>query len=91
LTREKKSTSKPGQDFIYRLRFRNDLPQIPFDPKLLQYPHPPDRHYKYFNFSLLKDHRYELIHPAGEFGVGCNPFAMGFLEQTLKNPNGISH
>jgi RNA polymerase II-associated factor 1 len=60
------------------------LPLIPFDPKLLQYPHAVDRHYKYFDYSLLKDHQYELIHPDGDWGIGCNPFEMGYLEQQLK-------
>jgi Paf1 len=61
---------------------------VPFDPKLLKYPHPDDRLYKCFESSLMKKHRYDLVHPDGDQGLSCNPFEMGFLERATKNPNG---
>ena len=60
---------------------------MPFDPKLLPYPHQPDRLYKYFENSLLKNKPIELIHPEGENGFPCSPLRLGFAEKMLTNPH----
>lgn len=88
--RKDQSVKKAGQEFLFQTRYKNDLPSVPFDPKLLRYPHAKDRLYKNFDSSILKQQRYDLIHPEGDQGLSCNPFALGFLEQALKYPNGSS-
>jgi hypothetical protein len=82
---------KIGDDFAFRLRLKNDLPPVPFDPLLLQYPHPVDRTYKYQKFTLLEKEKHRLIHPEGEQGLPCNMFDMGFLEREMKHPNGTRY
>lgn len=78
------STKKIGQEFLYKLRYKNDLPDVPFDPKLLKYPHAQDRHYKYFESSLERCQMAEMIHPDGDQGLGSNPFKLGFLEREFR-------
>ena len=82
-------TRKPGQEFAFQYRYKNELPPVPFDPKLLAYPHGDDRLYKYFESTILKSHKEEYIHPDGDQGLSCNPFELGFLERAMTNPNGL--
>ena len=81
---------KPGQEFAFHFRFKNDLPSVPFDPKLLAYPHGADRLYKYFESTILKSEKEDYIHPDGDQGLGCNPFELGFLERAMRNPTGTN-
>jgi hypothetical protein len=76
-------TRKVGSDFAFQLRFRNDLPAIPFDPQLLNYPHPYDRLYKDRKYTLLQTAT-SLIHPDGSQGLPCSPFELGFLRREIK-------
>ena len=46
--------------FAGSLKFRNNLPDIPFKPKLMQYPHEPQQFTKYKASKLEAEHIYEL-------------------------------
>ena len=45
----------PDGEFSVHLKRENPLPLIPVDPKLLDFPFPEDRHYKYEQCSLLRN------------------------------------
>ena len=68
------------------MRFSNNLPFIPFDPKLLPYPHTFEKQHRHFNNTLLQSKTIELIHPAGDNGFPCCPLQLGLAEKMLTNP-----
>ncbi|KAJ3299682.1 RNA polymerase-associated factor, partial [Kappamyces sp. JEL0829] len=78
---------KPGQEFAFNVRYKNDLPAVPFDPKLLAYPHPKDRLYAYKDCTILKEHTYGLIHPDGEQGLPCTSAALAALARAVTHPD----
>jgi RNA polymerase II-associated factor 1 len=65
------------------------LPLVPFDPKLLAYPHPQDRLYAYSECSLLKEYKHELIHPEGEQGLPCTAATLVALARAVTHPDGL--
>ncbi|KAJ3276802.1 RNA polymerase-associated factor [Terramyces sp. JEL0728] len=87
MTSKKETQKKTGQDFAFKLRYHCELPQVPFDPVLLKYPHAADRYYKYKETSLHSNYKYELVHPDGDQGLPCNPFQLGFCEKEFQTPN----
>jgi hypothetical protein len=52
---------QPQSKFICPLKFRNSLPDIPFDPKLLEYPFDPDRFVRYQPTSLEKNFKFKIF------------------------------
>jgi RNA polymerase II-associated factor 1 len=50
----------PDAEFSVHLKRENPLPLVPVDPKLLDYPFPPDRHYKYESCSLYRTAQQKL-------------------------------
>ncbi|CAK4624654.1 hypothetical protein LEN26_013797 [Aphanomyces euteiches] len=47
-------------EFIGTLEFRNQLPDLPFDAKFIQYPHDPDRFVKYRPTLVERDYVHEF-------------------------------
>ena len=43
------------------MKFRNNLPDVPFDPKLLAYPFDPERHIRYKTTSLERNYQHALL------------------------------
>ncbi|TPX72376.1 hypothetical protein SpCBS45565_g00475 [Spizellomyces sp. 'palustris'] len=80
-------TKKYGNDWAFRYVYCNDLPDLPFQPKLLEYPFPPDRLYRYEPNSLSDKFFFEVCGPDNENGVPCAPLGMGFLEDSFRNPD----
>ncbi|KAJ3184900.1 hypothetical protein HDU85_001590 [Gaertneriomyces sp. JEL0708] len=81
-------TKKYGNDWAFRYQYKNDLPNLPFEPKLLKYPFSPDRHYRYKPDSISEKFEFEVCGPDIENGVPCAPLAMGFLEATFRGETG---
>lgn len=48
-------------EFLCKLKFRNSLPDTPFDPKLLQYPFDPERFVKYTPTTLEQNYQHALL------------------------------
>lgn len=61
-------------DLIFKVRFNNTLPDIPFEPKYLDYPIDAQRFVQYTVTSLEKDHKHELY---GEFDGGLSVELIG--------------
>eukprot|EP01090_Pellita_catalonica_P014281 TRINITY_DN359_c0_g1_i2.p1 TRINITY_DN359_c0_g1~~TRINITY_DN359_c0_g1_i2.p1 ORF type:complete len:390 (+),score=84.20 TRINITY_DN359_c0_g1_i2:74-1243(+) len=58
-------------EFICRMKFRNTLPDIPFDPKLLDYPFDPMRFVKYTTTSLENSYQH-VLHTEPDLGINVN-------------------
>eukprot|EP00697_Spironema_sp_BW2_P014713 gnl/Spiro4/5240_TR2646_c0_g1_i1.p1 gnl/Spiro4/5240_TR2646_c0_g1~~gnl/Spiro4/5240_TR2646_c0_g1_i1.p1 ORF type:complete len:380 (-),score=114.08 gnl/Spiro4/5240_TR2646_c0_g1_i1:14-1153(-) len=58
-TAEQNGTS--SKDFLCKMKFRNNLPDIPFDPKLLQYPFDPNRFVRYTPTTLEQNYQHALL------------------------------
>ncbi|EDV19224.1 uncharacterized protein TRIADDRAFT_33941, partial [Trichoplax adhaerens] len=48
-------------DLLCRIKYRNTLPDIPFDPKFLRYPFENNRFTDYNTTSLEREHKHELL------------------------------
>ncbi|XP_070576848.1 RNA polymerase II-associated factor 1 homolog [Ptychodera flava] len=61
--RERKSRSTgPGRsDLVCRVKYCNNLPDIPFDPKFITYPFEPNRFVQYNATSLERAYKHELL------------------------------
>ncbi|KAL7748879.1 hypothetical protein RI367_005792 [Sorochytrium milnesiophthora] len=57
------SKRKAGAEFLSKTRFKNTVQPLPFDPKSLLFPFPPDHLYKYALSSLEKYAPYSLVLP----------------------------
>ncbi|KAJ3145629.1 RNA polymerase-associated factor [Geranomyces variabilis] len=84
----KKEPKKYGGDWAFRYIYRNDLPEYTADPKLLEYPTAPDRHYQYEpNTGSVADRfLFEVCGTNVENGVPCAPLRMGFLADSFYEP-----
>lgn len=47
-------------DIICRVKYRNTLPDLPFDPKLLLYPFDPMRYIRYRTSTVEREHKFDL-------------------------------
>ena len=54
------SKAKKAQ-FICPLRYKNELPELPFDPKLLDYPFDPEQHFRYRPTFLEKEEKEQML------------------------------
>ena len=59
--------------FVCNVRFGNDLPSVPFDPKFLKYPFPQDRFIKFQPTSLDRLQK-AVFHVEKDIGVPINLF-----------------
>ena len=59
--------------FVCNIRFRNDLPPVPFDPKFVKYPFPEDRFHKFQPTSLDRLQK-AVLHVEKDVGVPINLF-----------------
>ena len=90
-------------DFICTLKFSNNLPDLPFEPKLLTVPLDPLRLYKFQpENSLERDYKHSII-PEADLGIPlnlvdphtfqCSPQLKGYSSnhnQTFRNLNQIN-
>ena len=51
---------RKGSEFLCKVRFKNTLPELPFDPKFLVNPIDPARFVKYRTTSLIKKFKFDL-------------------------------
>jgi len=59
--------------FVCSIRFNNDLPSVPFDPKFVKYPFPNDRFHKFQPTSLDRLQK-PVLHVEKDVGVPINLF-----------------
>jgi len=79
---EQPNALKQRSDFLCRIKFRTSLPDIPFDPKLREYPFDPMRFVQYTTTSLERDHKH-AIHPEPDLGIPID-----LIDQDIyKQPN----
>ena len=62
------SSSSQQQKFVCPVKYKNDLPELPFDPKLLEYPFDPERHFIYRPTTLEKEEK-QLVLPEPNLGI----------------------
>lgn len=60
-----------NKKFVCPILFKNDLPDIPFDPKLLEYPFDPERHFVYRPTTLEKEEK-QILLPEPTLGIPIN-------------------
>ena len=69
--RSSSGLSSNRQDLICSVKYTNNLPDIPFDPKFLVYPFDPNRFIQYNTTSLESKHKHELMTEV-DLGVPIN-------------------
>ena len=83
------TTRVPGTEWAYKYKFKNDLPDLPFDPKLLEYPFPVDRVYRYQHDELITSATLAISGRDNELGVPVAPFKSGWLQKALQTQVGM--
>ncbi|KAI8917858.1 Paf1-domain-containing protein [Powellomyces hirtus] len=85
----KKEQKRYGGDWAFRYVYRNELPEYTSEPKLLAYPFPVDRHYRYEpgTGSVADKFLFEVCGRNVENGVPCAPLSMGFLADRFYRPD----
>ncbi|KAL2915135.1 RNA polymerase-associated factor [Polyrhizophydium stewartii] len=81
------SSKKVLAEFAYKLKFRNDLPDVPFDPKLLEHPFAEDRLYKYTPNTLHATTPCAMYMPHDDNGMVLGLLANGLLAQEFRRPH----
>ncbi len=66
-----------------RVNFMNPMPDLPFAPKLVEYPIEKDRNYKYQ--PDIQEKPLEMYGLEDDLGVNTDFISMGFFEQSLKH------
>lgn len=56
-----RSTVPKRSDIVCRIKYLNQLPDIPFDPKFIKYPFDPNRFVEYNATSLERNYKHELL------------------------------
>ncbi|PIK44088.1 putative RNA polymerase II-associated factor 1-like [Apostichopus japonicus] len=56
-----RSTVPKRSDIVCRIKYLNQLPDIPFDPKFIRYPFDPNRFVEYNATSLERNYKHELL------------------------------
>lgn len=59
---------KKPSEFLCKVKYYNNLPDIPLEPKLLKYPFDPSRLYKYAATTLEKNNKH-VIHTQVDLGI----------------------
>ena len=54
-------SSTSNADLLCKVKYLNNLPDIPFDPKFLSYPFGPNRFINYSSTSLEKNFKWEIL------------------------------
>jgi RNA polymerase II-associated factor 1 len=49
-----------GSDLLHRVRYQNNLPDIPFDAKFIRYPFDPHRFIQFKSTSLEKNFKWDI-------------------------------
>ncbi|KAM3582191.1 hypothetical protein VKS41_005619 [Umbelopsis sp. WA50703] len=73
---------KFGSEFLCRVRYRNNLPPLPFAPKLIAMPSVAQRHVKYETTSLVENTQYPLLIDDEEMGMPIDSALIQFLSET---------
>ena len=82
-----RTIKKPGSGFMCRQRFQNTLPELPFNPKLVEFPFPRDRLYSYKTSQLIENTPYKVLPPDNELGTSLNLIDMKVFEEGPDNKN----
>jgi hypothetical protein len=77
---------KYAQEYLCRVKFLNPLPDLPFDPKLIEYPLPADRFYKWSSNALIDNAPYPL---ESEEEISLDLVNLGHFEQILSKSKGF--
>ncbi len=65
--KDDKKEKKPSE-FLCKIKYYNNLPDVPFEPKLLNYPFDPQRFVKYQTTTLEKNYKFTL-HTEPDMGI----------------------
>jgi RNA polymerase II-associated factor 1 len=65
---KEKPQDKKASEFLCKVKYYNNLPDIPLEPKLLRYPFDPSRFYKYAATTLEKNFKHS-IHTEPDLGI----------------------
>jgi len=76
---------KPASGFLCRQRFQNTLPELPFNPKLVEFPFPRDRLYSYKTSQLVENTPYKMLPPDNELGIPLNLIDMKVFDEGPEN------
>lgn len=68
--------------FLAKLKYRNALPDIPFDPKLLQYPFDPLRFVRYIPTTLEKKFKFDM-RPEPDLGIHVDLIDIGRYDREV--------
>lgn len=55
------SSSAASSELLCKVKYLNNLPDIPFDPKFIAYPFGPNRFINYSSTSLEKNFKWEIL------------------------------
>jgi RNA polymerase II-associated factor 1 len=58
---DKRSSSSRSVDLLCSVKYKNNLPDVPFGPKFLSYPFDSQRYIQYNPTSLERNHNHELL------------------------------
>jgi len=70
-----------------RKKYQNTLPELPFNPKLVEFPFPRDRLYSYKTSQLIENTPYKILPPDNELGIPLNLIDMKVFEEGPENKN----
>jgi len=54
------SSSSSGPDLVCRIKYQNKLPDIPYDPKFINYPFDPSRFIQFNSTTLEKNYKWDI-------------------------------
>jgi hypothetical protein len=80
---------KFGSEFLCRVRYRNNLPPLPFAPKLIAMPSVAQRHVKYESTSLIENTQYPLLIDDEEMGMPIDSALIQYLSETDGDRDGM--
>ena len=55
------SSSSSHSELVGRIKYQNNLPDIPFDPKSIKYPFDPNRFIQFKSTTLEKNFKWEIL------------------------------
>jgi hypothetical protein len=82
---DKRSSSARSVDLLCSVKYKNNLPDVPFGPKFLSYPFDSQRYIQYNPTSLERNHDHELLTEV-DLGVPIDLV----LPETYDNPDPVA-
>ncbi len=58
---QQSSNNPTGTDLAFKIKYQNNLPDIPFDPKSIKYPFNASRFIQYNSTTLEKNYKWDIL------------------------------